>query len=75
MPGRIQIESILLEGAHHPDLNPYNLEANKKLEVEYTEDMCKDSLAILSRCVLVSMHCDNSNRTVEEIGKGICEAA
>ncbi len=63
------------QGAHHPDLNPYNLEANKKLEVEYSEDMCKASLEILNRCVLVSMHCDNSDRTVEEIGKGISKAA
>lgn len=63
------------QGAHHPDLNPYNLPANQKLEVEYSEDMCKDSLEILSRCVLVPMHCDNSDRKVDEIGKGIREAA
>lgn len=63
------------QGAHHPDLNPYNLEANKKLEVEYSEDMCQDSLEILSRCVLVPMHCDHSDRVVEQMGKGIREAA
>jgi dTDP-4-amino-4,6-dideoxygalactose transaminase len=63
------------QGAHHPDLNPYNLPANQKLEVEYSEDMCKDSLEILSRCVLVPMHCDNPEQVVEEIGKGIKDAA
>ncbi len=63
------------QGAHHPDLNPYNLEANKKLEVEYTEDMCKTSLEILSRSVLVPMHCDHSDRRVERMGKAIQAAA
>lgn len=63
------------QGAHHPDLNPYNLEANKKLEVEYSEDMCSRSLEILSRSVLVPMHCDNSDRTVEKIAGAIQAAA
>jgi dTDP-4-amino-4,6-dideoxygalactose transaminase len=63
------------QGAHHPDLNPYNLPANQKLEIEYTEDMCKDSLEILSRCVLMPMHCDNSEKVVDQVGKGIREAA
>jgi len=63
------------QGAHHPDLNPYNLEANQKLEVEYSEDMCKDSLEILRRCVLVPMHCDNTESVVDQMGKGIAEAA
>jgi len=63
------------QGAHHPDLNPYNLPANQKLEVEYSEDMCKDSLEILSRVVLLPMHCDNSESVVEQMGKGIREAA
>ena len=63
------------QGAHHPDLNPYNLEANKKLEVEYTADMCKNSLEILSRAVLIPMHCDNSDSIVDQMEKGIREAA
>ena len=63
------------QGAHHPDLNPYNLEANKKLEVEYSVDMCKSSLDILSRSVLVPMHCDRSDRTVDQMGKAIQAAA
>jgi dTDP-4-amino-4,6-dideoxygalactose transaminase len=63
------------QGAHHPDLNPYNLEANKKLEVEYSVDMCKDSLDILSRSVLVPMHCDRSDRTVDKMAGAIQAAA
>ena len=62
------------QGAHHPALNPYNLPANRKLKVKYTLDMCKDSLDILSRSVLIPMHPDNLKGRVREIGRAIREA-
>ncbi len=55
------------QGAHHPSLDPFNLPENKALGVEYSEDMCQDSLDILSRSVLIGMHPDNDSERVEVI--------
>lgn len=63
------------QGAHHPSLNPYNLKENKAMKVKYSEDMCKDSLGILNRAVLIPMHPDNTQARVREMGKAIREAA
>ena len=63
------------QGAHHPDLNPYNLPANRKLKVSYTMDMCKDSLDVLSRCVLIAMHPDHKRGRIRSMAKAIREAA
>tara|TARA_B100001094_G_C18097773_1_gene753961 strand:- start:156 stop:1325 length:1170 start_codon:yes stop_codon:yes gene_type:complete len=54
------------QGAHHPALDPFKIEANKNVVVKYDEDMCSDSLKILSRSVLIPMHPDNS---ITRIGK------
>lgn len=63
------------QGAHHPALNPYNLPANKKLNVRYSRNMCKDSLKVLSRAVLIPMHPDNTQQRVRAIGQAVKEAA
>ncbi len=62
------------QGAHHPRMNPYNFPENKKLKVKYSMDMCKDSLDILSRSVLIPMHPDNTQRRAREIGEAIRQA-
>ncbi len=63
------------QGAHHPSMNPYNFKENKKLKVKYSLDMCQDSLDILNRAVLISMHPDNTQARVREIGTAIRESA
>ncbi|MDA0749015.1 MAG: DegT/DnrJ/EryC1/StrS aminotransferase, partial [bacterium] len=63
------------QGAHHPAMNPYNFPENKKLNVKYSKDMCKDSLDILGRSVLISMHPDNTQKRVREIGAAIRASA
>ena len=63
------------QGAHHPSLDPFNLPENRALGIEYSEDMCQDSLDILSRSVLIGMHPDNDLQQVEAIARAIREAA
>ena len=63
------------QGAHHPSLNPYNLPENKKLKVKYSKNMCKDSLDVLSRAVLIPMHPDNNQKRVRAIGAALKGAA
>ena len=63
------------QGAHHPSLNPYNLPENKKLKVKYSKNMCKDSLNVLSRSVLIAMHPDNNQKRVRAIGAAVKESA
>ena len=63
------------QGAHHPALDPFKLAENKKCLVDYTLDMCQDSLDILNRSVLVPMHPDNTAARIKKIGKVIQQAA
>lgn len=53
------------QGAHHPALNPYNLPENKKLNMNYSKDMCKKTLEILSTTVFLSLNPDWSTEEVE----------
>ena len=63
------------EGAHHPVLNPFELEESKKARVTYSENMFRDSLDILSQAVLIGMHPDNSRAKARRIGRAIERAA
>jgi dTDP-4-amino-4,6-dideoxygalactose transaminase len=63
------------QGAHHPALDPFKLPANKKARIKYSADMCKKSLRILSRSVLIGMHPNHSKARVRKMGEAIREAA
>lgn len=63
------------QGAHHPALDPFKIPANRKAKIRYTMDMCRDSLDVLNRSVLISMHPDNSRARVRRIGEAIRTAA
>ena len=63
------------QGAHHPALDPFKLAANRKALVKYTHDMCKDSLDILARAVLVPMHANNTRARVRKMAAAIKGAA
>ena len=55
-------------GALNPLMDPFKMEANKDIIPNYTNDMCKKSLDILSRTVLIGL---NPDMTKEEIDKMI----
>ena len=63
------------QGAHHPALDPFRLPENEALQIAYSEDMCAQSLDILSRAVLIGMHPDNDREKVDEIATAIWESA
>jgi len=59
------------QGAHHPALNPYMLSANRKIQVEYSMDMCSRSLDILRRTVLLTMHPDHEEVQVKAVEQAL----
>jgi DNA helicase TIP49 (TBP-interacting protein) len=63
------------EGAHHKALNPYTLPENKGLRMNYPEGMCKGSLEILNRTVMVATNPLHSAQEVEDIIHNIDQAA
>ena len=63
------------QGAHHAALNPFELKENKKARVKYSKKMCRESLDILNRSVLIGMHPDNSKVKVRRMGQAIEAAA
>ena len=63
------------QGAHHPALDPFKLTVNKEALVDYDVEMCRDSLKILSRSVLIPMHPDNSVTRIRKIGDLIARAS
>ncbi|NLF32666.1 MAG: DegT/DnrJ/EryC1/StrS family aminotransferase [Planctomycetes bacterium] len=43
-------------GSHHPALDPFRLPANQKCRMEYGRDVCKASLDILARTVMIGLN-------------------
>ena len=60
------------KGAFHPLMNPFNFDVNKN--VEYSEDMCEKSLAILKKCAHISIDCDWTVEEVKELAEKIKKA-
>jgi len=63
------------QGAHHPALDPFKIPANAAARIEYTEDMCRASLDILNRTVLLPMHPDNTRARLRRMAEAIRRAA
>lgn len=71
-----QWDQILMrEGAAHPALNPYTLPANKDLRTIYPDGMCKSSLDILNRTVMVATHPGHDDADVADMIHNIDAAA
>ena len=71
-----QWDQVLMhEGAHHPALNPYKLPENKGLRTTYPEGMCKGSLDILNRTVMVATNPQHSDAEIEDMIHNIDQAA
>ena len=62
-------------GAHCDELNPFLMEANKGLQMDYSVDMLPKTLDILKRTVYFSLHCDWDEAKINETIEGIRKAA
>lgn len=62
-------------GAHCDELNPFLMEANKGLQMDYSVDMLPNTLDILKRTVYISLHCDWDAAKVQEVITGIRNSA
>ena len=62
-------------GAHHAALNPFDLKQNRGCRMTYSKEMCRPSLDILGRTVLVRTHPDYSDDEVAHLIGRITAAA
>ena len=62
-------------GAHHPALDPFNLPENRRCRKAYSLDMCRRSLDILNRTVLIGNHPDRKAAEVKVLVRKIRTAA
>lgn len=59
------------DGAAHPEMNPFRMAANRECRKTYSRDMCKESLEILARTVLVPTHPRHSDADIAETCENI----
>ena len=71
----VEWDQILTQqGAAHPLMNPYNMEANEPCRREYSKDMCARSMDILNRTVMVATNPSHTAADIDQI-VGNIEAA
>ncbi len=54
-------------GAVHPAFDPFKMQANKNLRMDYTPDMCKNSLEILSKVTYIDLNPDLSKEYLDKL--------
>ncbi len=62
-------------GAAHPAMNPYNMAANAECRRTYDKEMCRHSLDILNRTVMVPTNPAHSDKEIDAIVHNIEAAA
>lgn len=62
-------------GSHTPLLDPFTLEANRNLNMNYTKDMCPKSIDILQRTVIIGISPEWDESAVKKEAKAIIDAA
>ena len=62
-------------GAHYPALNPFELEQNRGCRMHHSPAVCRRSLDILARTVLIRTHPDYSDEEVAHLISRITTAA
>ena len=68
-------DQILMgEGAAHPAMNPYNMEANRACRRAYSKEICARSLEILNRTVMVATDPRHTQQEISQMIQNI-EAA
>lgn len=71
-----QWDQVLMhEGAHHPALNPYALPENRGLRTTYDDGMCRESIDILNRTVMIATHPLHDSATIADTIHNIDQAA
>lgn len=63
------------DGASHPAMNPYAMEANKDCRKDYSKDMCQRSLDILNRTVMIPTDPEHGEAETEQLTRNIEAAA
>ena len=66
---------LMTAGAAHPAMNPYAMPANAECRRSYSKDMCKRSLEILDRSVMVATHPNHSPAEIDDMIHNIGVAA
>ena len=72
----VEWDQVLIgAGAAHPAMNPFNMPANAECRKTYSKDMCKKSLDILDRTVMVATHPKHTREETSDIVHNIGAAA
>ena len=66
---------LLKEGSFHKSMNPFKLSQNKKCRMSYNKNMCKKSLEILDKTVMIPTDPKNSLKQINKTIKNIKKAA
>ena len=66
---------LLKEGSFHQSMNPFKLSQNKKCRMTYTKNMCKQSLEILNKTVMIPTDPKNSQKQINKKINNIKKAA
>ena len=66
---------LLKEGSFHQAMNPFKLSQNKKCRMNYSKNMCKKSLEILNRTVMIPTDPKNSPKQIDKTINNIKKAA
>ena len=56
-------------GALHPAFDPFKMEANRDLNMNYSKDMCPKALSYLSRAVYIGVNPDWDEKTLDTIAE------
>jgi dTDP-4-amino-4,6-dideoxygalactose transaminase len=62
-------------GSHHPALDPFRMPQNRRCRSRYSLDMCRRSLDILNRTVMVGLHPDRTDGQIAKLAGRIRKAA
>lgn len=63
------------EGAAHPAMNPYAMPANAACRKSYSKDMCRASLEILNRTIMIATHPQHGDEQIQDMIHNIGVAA
>ncbi len=66
---------LLKEGSFHQSLNPYKLPQNKKCRMNYDKNMCKSSLEILNKTIMIPTDPKNTKKDTDNTIRNIKRAA
>ena len=66
---------LLKEGSFHQSLNPYKLLQNKKCRMNYSKNMCKSSLEILDKTIMIPTDPKNTKKDINNTIRNIKRAA